>query len=172
MRLLHFNMMKPAAATLSSRISLPSKYRKQHKEGTLASYCEAVNYILEMYVMDELIAEIDTEIMPYTQSMNTTPIKYDELLWSKMLQCHRVYDEYVLKRKFMEALHKSIRHSMYSYQDHIKMQWYMLWRFITPCSRTSSMFCACQIPHAPRASRRFVKTIAARAEVGDIAGAR
>lgn len=74
MWLLHFFMKKPDATAPNSRISLASKSRERYKEGTLTSFCEVVNYPLESYVTDDLIAEIDTKIMCYTQPVNKTPV--------------------------------------------------------------------------------------------------
>lgn len=115
MWLLHFFMKKPAAAALNSRISLPSKSHRRHKEGTLTTYCEVVNYLLETYATDDVIAETDAEILRFTQPPTKSPTEYAEALWNKALRCDRVYDEYVLKGIFIEGLHESIRHSMRSY---------------------------------------------------------
>lgn len=44
-----------------------------------------------------------------------TPVEYADAPWNKVPICYLVYKEYVPKRKFVEGLHRSIGHSMYSY---------------------------------------------------------
>lgn len=73
-----------------------------------------MNYLLETYVTDDVIAEINNDIMPYAQPVNKTPIEYAGILWSKALQCDCVYDDYVLKGIFIVGPIGSIRHSMHA----------------------------------------------------------
>lgn len=52
--------LKFAAVTeLNAGIALKSKPHERQKEGTLASYCEAINCLLVTYATDDLISETD-----------------------------------------------------------------------------------------------------------------
>lgn len=83
-------MQKQTVATLNSRIALSSNLRRGQKEGALTTYCKLLNYLLETYATNDVIAESDAEIMHYTQPPNKTPAGYTCLLWSKALHCDHV----------------------------------------------------------------------------------
>lgn len=53
-------------------------------DGKLSSCYEAVDYILETYAMDVIIAEIDADMMKFTPLLNKLPIAYPK---SIMEQC-------------------------------------------------------------------------------------
>lgn len=50
------------------------------EQGTLRTYCKVVNYRLETYAPDDVIAKIDAEIIRFPQLPNKTPIEYANLL--------------------------------------------------------------------------------------------
>lgn len=78
-------MKKQAAVGSNSRISQRAKSScKQQRERTLAGYFQVVKYLLEMYVMYDLIAEKDAEILRFIQMENRTPIVYAKLFWAKV----------------------------------------------------------------------------------------
>lgn len=56
-------MKHPAASKLNAHMALRSKSDKHQKEGTLTSYCGAVNYLPEAYATDDVIAETDADMM-------------------------------------------------------------------------------------------------------------
>lgn len=85
-------------------IILKLKVHRHQKQNTVASYCEVVKYLLETYATDDITAETDDDMIQRTQPSNSSPEEYAEALWNKALKCHREYDEYVLKRIFMESL--------------------------------------------------------------------
>lgn len=69
----------------------------------MTSYRESVKFILEMNVTNIVIAEADAHMMHFTQLLNRSSTEYTEAaLWNKLVQCNRVYDEYVLKGIFIE----------------------------------------------------------------------
>lgn len=66
-------MKHRAAAALHAHIAVRSKSHKRLKEGMRTFYCEAVNFLLETYVTDDVIAETDVDIMPFTRLLNKWP---------------------------------------------------------------------------------------------------
>lgn len=56
------------------------------KEGRVRSYCDAVNYLLEKYVTDDVIAKPEVDMMRFIQLSNKFATEYAEELWNKALQ--------------------------------------------------------------------------------------
>lgn len=79
-----------------------------------------MNYLLEAYTTGDVIAETDTKIIRSTQTPNSTPIKYDELLWAKALRCNRVYNGYILKGNLIKELQDYIRQNTRSFWNSSK----------------------------------------------------
>lgn len=52
-----------------------SKWHKRQKESTVTLYYEAVKYLLEMYATDDIIAEADVNMMPFTQLAKRSPMQ-------------------------------------------------------------------------------------------------
>lgn len=73
-------------------------------EGAVLLYWEAVHSLLETYLTDGIIAETDEDMRSFRQLSIKSPTEYTEALWNKVLRGARVYDEYVLKRIFIERL--------------------------------------------------------------------
>lgn len=55
------------AATVNAQIELQSKLHKHQRVGTVTSYSEAVNYLLDTYATDDVVSETDAKIMRFTQ---------------------------------------------------------------------------------------------------------
>lgn len=56
-----------------------------------------------------MIAESKTDVKRHLQQpLNKTTTEYSGLLWSKVLFCNLVYDEYVLERSIIERLHELV----------------------------------------------------------------
>lgn len=86
MWLLLFFMKKQTATAANSRIALGSNSSlNRQKEGTLTTKCERLNYLLETYFSDDVVAGAGAEIKRFTQLLNETPIDHPELLWAKAL---------------------------------------------------------------------------------------
>lgn len=81
------------AAAVNARISLCSKLHWHQKEGTVASYYEAMNYLLKTYTVNDLIVESEADMMPFAQSSNRSLTEFSEALCNKTVGCHRVYHE-------------------------------------------------------------------------------
>lgn len=62
-------------------------------QGALTSYTAMTKYILETYVTEDDISEIDAEILQFTQLSNTTPTEYKEALWNEAIGYNLVYNE-------------------------------------------------------------------------------
>lgn len=86
-------MKRPAEAALNAHIALRPKSHKSQKEGIVTSYCKVVNYLVETYETDDVIAEADADMMRFTLPSNKSPAEYAEGLCNKALRCDRVYDE-------------------------------------------------------------------------------
>lgn len=77
-------------------------------------HCEAVNYLLETFTKYNIVSEIDDDIVQLTLVWNKFPMEFAEVLWIRALRRDKVYDEYVLKGIFIEALAEPVCHSMHS----------------------------------------------------------
>lgn len=58
----------------------------------------------------------------YTQLSNKLHMEYTEAMWDKAIRWNWVFDEYVLKRIFIERLPDLIRHCMQS--SWLEEEWY------------------------------------------------
>lgn len=91
---LQVQMKSQAATFVNSWIVLCEKLSRKHQEeGRLITHCEVVNYLLEMYVVDDVMAETDAAIMRLTQPPNKTLIAYAELLLARAFRCKLLYDD-------------------------------------------------------------------------------
>lgn len=84
----------PASVALNARITLRSETQSLQKEGTVTSYYEAVNYLLETYATDDVITKTDADMMSFTQPSSKLPTECAEALWNIALRCEQAYDEY------------------------------------------------------------------------------
>lgn len=76
MWLFDFFLKKQTAAALNSRIALTFKSScKRQKEGTITTYCEIVNYLLETYAIVNVNSETDGEIMRFAQLLKKTAME-------------------------------------------------------------------------------------------------
>lgn len=57
-----------------------------------------MNYLLETYAMDYIIAKTDAHMMLFKQPLSKSPTGYAGAHWNKAIRCNRLYDDYVLKR--------------------------------------------------------------------------
>lgn len=76
---------------------------------------EVVSYLLQTYVTNAVIAQTDATQTRITQLSTMLTILHAKGLKIKSLRCGEVYEQYVLKRIFIEGVHKSVRHSMTEY---------------------------------------------------------
>lgn len=79
MWLLHFSKKGPVAAALHAHTATRLSLHKCQNDGTVRSYCEAVNYLLVMYVTDYVNSEGEADMMQFTQPSNRFPTKFDAL---------------------------------------------------------------------------------------------
>lgn len=68
-----YTFMKCPVAALKARIPLKPKFHKAQKQGTVASYCETVFYLLKTYANDNVITETGAYKMSSTQLCNKLP---------------------------------------------------------------------------------------------------
>lgn len=76
-----FFVKETAAVALTARLSVES--RSSHgsvKEGTLTTYVQAVNHLLETYSTNDIIAEAYTEIVRFTQRTHMSSIQCADAL--------------------------------------------------------------------------------------------
>lgn len=72
---------RTAAVVLTARLSLKPKLSKKNtKEDVLTTYSQVLNQLLETYATDEAIAEVDNNIMRFTQSRNLTRPQFADTL--------------------------------------------------------------------------------------------
>lgn len=106
--LLNIFMKCPSPAVLSPGITFLSMWPMHQKEGTVALYCEFVNYLWETYKTGEVIDQNDIDMIRFTQASNKSTGKYSEPFLNKTLRKDRVYDEEVLKGISIEGPPKLI----------------------------------------------------------------
>lgn len=63
-----------------------------------------VNHLPESWVVDEIIAETDSETVRYVKLSTKSPLELENWLCLKTLLCPHFYDEYVLKEILVEGL--------------------------------------------------------------------
>lgn len=73
-------MKSPAAVTLNICPVFRSNCHKLQRKSTVSSYCKAVNYRLETYATDDVIAKTEADVMRFTQPANEPPTEYAETL--------------------------------------------------------------------------------------------
>lgn len=78
-------MTRPIAAALIIRLAFRSKWHWRHTEVTVTSYSEAGHYLLETYVISDVVAHSGVYIMRFTPPSNNFLMKYAEALWNKGL---------------------------------------------------------------------------------------
>lgn len=110
--LLHFFMKRLAIAELNLFIWPRFKSCKHQKEGTVKSYCKSLHHLQETYETNNVIAQIGTDMMHFSQLSNKSTTEYAEAVKKKVLRCGMVYDEFVLKRIFIGGLSETVQHSM------------------------------------------------------------
>lgn len=79
------------------------------KEGTLTSYVQVENHILDIQAPDNITTEVDTKVVRFTQLTDMSPLQYADTFLMKTLCCPQVFDEYILKETFTECAKFSIR---------------------------------------------------------------
>lgn len=85
-------------------ITLKSKSRKRQKQCTVTLYYGGVNYLLQTYATDDVVAESEADKMRFTQPLNNSPIECPETLENKTLRCDRVHEDMYSKAFFNEEL--------------------------------------------------------------------
>lgn len=95
-------MKCPTAAAPSTFLAFRSVSHRRQKEGTVTTYFEAANYLLDTFAIDDVITEIDADMMCFTQLSKKRPTGHTEALWDKALRCNSVQDAYKLKGVFIE----------------------------------------------------------------------
>lgn len=92
MWLLSYFMKDPAKAALSYQLYAAQDDDSQ-LEGKLTTHYKAIDYLLETYAADDVIAEFEAEITGFGQTGNTFASRYLETLWEKSLRFGILYDE-------------------------------------------------------------------------------
>lgn len=82
--------------------------RKHETEGTLTTYHQVVNYMLETYATDNVIAEAEAGITNFKQPARSTAVLDCEAVLEKALRCGMTYNGLRLKRIFVEGLDSPI----------------------------------------------------------------
>lgn len=114
MRLFSNFIWVPDKAPFSHRV-IAENNNSHQQEGKLTTYGKVVNYLLETYTIDDVIAKDEAEITSFKQPAGRTAVRFSEVLCEKELRCGRVYDESRLIRIFTEGLHSCIRYCLRAY---------------------------------------------------------
>lgn len=87
----HFKT-KTAKAALSCRMSTTENSTAQ-REGPFTTYCRAVNYLLENYRTEDVIAEAKGGFIIYKQPKHISTIRYSETFREEALRYGGFYKE-------------------------------------------------------------------------------
>lgn len=110
-----FFIKKPESASLHSRAGLPSKSHKHCKGGRWLDTAKQSTAFGKFTIQAGLLLKWSPKfIVSYRCVTWPTTREYSYVLWNKALCCDLVYDEYVLKAKAFEVLHRSMSFSMSS----------------------------------------------------------
>lgn len=93
MWLLHFFMRHSTEAALNILHSALVQVAQAPKRSYKTSHYEAVNYLLETCVKDDVIAEMVADMMHFIHPSNKSPTKYAEAFLNWVVRFHRVYNE-------------------------------------------------------------------------------
>lgn len=81
----------------------------------LRTHPEVVKYLFQTYEFDDVIIKADAAQARFTQFSTLSPTQYAEALAAKLFRGGEGYDEYLLKRIFIEGLYESVCHSTPSF---------------------------------------------------------
>lgn len=70
----------------------------------LRTYGDVVNFLLQKYATDEVIAEAYNDVVNFRQSSATTKKTYSRMLWDKALRCGTVFSDRRLKSLSIDGL--------------------------------------------------------------------
>lgn len=116
-------MAKYSAASLTIRLSarkdvdVPALVRRKIKgQGRIYTFVEAVNYLLNSYATENVIAEAASVIKPFMKFHNQTTGLFDKALMDKALRCGNIFPEQCTKSIFVKLLSLNKR-------DFMRMYW-------------------------------------------------
>lgn len=66
-------------------------------------YCQVVNDLLARYVTNNINCKVDIDILTFNQHAFLSAIECMKSLWTKMLRCRLLYDEYHLKETIIKS---------------------------------------------------------------------
>lgn len=115
MWLLKAFMDEPARSSLSMRLSHPKSGKA--KKGKLTSYSEAINYLLQTYASDDVVAEAEADLRHFVQNRSMSPQEYATALTLKVLRCGPVYTEARIIGIYIEGLRESIHSTVRTYRS-------------------------------------------------------
>lgn len=98
----------PAAAGFISRFTVRPKLHKCQKEDMLHSSGGFINYWLEVYAREDIIAITKDDMIVFTKSPNKLTTEYPGPLWNKVSPRNIICDEYVRKGIGIEGLPESL----------------------------------------------------------------
>ena len=85
------------------------------REEMLTSYPELVNFMLETYATDDVIAEAVEDVESMRQSTGMTEQEFSNELWKRALRCGTVFSGNRLKGYFVEGLLPTMRDQVRNY---------------------------------------------------------
>lgn len=106
-----------------------------------------------MYVSYDVISAMDAEVLDFTTPSYMPPMEYLEAIWNETLRCSCVYDEYVLKKVFIEGLHVLMRHGISSYRSSKKNATVLDLATTSCLCQICKTDCTCRTQHTIRPTR-------------------
>ena len=100
---------------LQSRLAGGSVAVDISRKELLHSYKEVVNFLIHMYVTDEVISDEYNNIMQYRQATAMTEMDFANKLWEKAQRSGTVYSDRRLKSIFADNLQPALRRSVNHY---------------------------------------------------------
>lgn len=78
---------------MNDGFKLLSKLHKRQREGMVTSTFEAVNYLIETYTINDVVAKYDADMMHCTSVPNRPTKEYAKVQWNRVVWCNTAYGE-------------------------------------------------------------------------------
>lgn len=78
-------MKQTTTAALNTCFELCTESHNGQKDATVTTYCDAVEYLVETYGMDDVITENDAIMTCFPSSSKKLPMENAESTWIKLL---------------------------------------------------------------------------------------
>jgi len=116
MWLFQYFLTTPAKTLVTQRLKQPATSSKQkardRKEKKLTSYAAVVNYLLNEYASDDIIAKAHSDLSTFRLLGNMSETTFATKLQTKATRCGGVYPDSTIKTYFVDGIHPDLRETV------------------------------------------------------------